>query len=128
MSQINVTIKGIAPLLQHRFPEEKEDSKSTKVRARPLDAVLDELGIKAVDWIKIDVEGAEVEVLRGLGKTISRSPLLKLLVEVHSDKLKQSCLPILRERRREVRQINGDHLFASHITYSDDSTNVRQAS
>jgi hypothetical protein len=32
MSKINVTIKGIVPLLQHRYPDEKPDSKITKVR------------------------------------------------------------------------------------------------
>jgi len=32
MARINVTIKGVAPLLQHRYPGEKEDVKITKVR------------------------------------------------------------------------------------------------
>lgn len=30
MSRVNVTIKGIAPLLQHRYPSEKEEVKITK--------------------------------------------------------------------------------------------------
>ncbi|EOD61169.1 methyltransferase [Amycolatopsis vancoresmycina DSM 44592] len=37
-----------------------------RVRVRPLSAVLDEQGIDRVDLLKVDVEGAELDVLRGL--------------------------------------------------------------
>ncbi|MEM4035811.1 MAG: FkbM family methyltransferase [Fervidicoccaceae archaeon] len=45
---------------------------SVEVRARALDDVLDELGVERVDCVKIDVEGAELEVLKGLVKTLER--------------------------------------------------------
>lgn len=47
--------------------------KYVSVCAKPLDRVLEELKIDYVDWIKIDVEGSEHEVLKGLSKTIKRS-------------------------------------------------------
>jgi FkbM family methyltransferase len=54
---------------------------SYKVRARVLDEVLKELGIARVDLVKIDVEGAELEVLRGLEETLSKeSP--RVIMEV----------------------------------------------
>ena len=37
-----------------------------RVRVRPLSAVLDEQGIEHIDLLKVDVEGAELDVLRGL--------------------------------------------------------------
>lgn len=37
-----------------------------RVRVRPLSAVFDEQGIGQVDLLKIDVEGAELDVLRGI--------------------------------------------------------------
>ena len=37
-----------------------------RVRVRPLSAVLDEQGIDRIDLIKIDVEGAELDVLQGI--------------------------------------------------------------
>lgn len=39
-----------------------------RVRVRPLSAVIDELGIAVIDLLKIDVEGAEVDVLSGIAK------------------------------------------------------------
>ena len=42
------------------------------VRGRPIDDVVAELGLTRVDAIKIDVEGAEVSVLRGAMKTLTK--------------------------------------------------------
>ena len=48
-----------------------------KVRARPLDAILAEAGVSRVDAMKIDVEGAELLVLKGARQTLTRySPVL----------------------------------------------------
>jgi FkbM family methyltransferase len=43
-----------------------------RVRARPLDAIVGDEGVHRVDVIKIDVEGAEMLVLRGAGRTLDR--------------------------------------------------------
>lgn len=86
-------------------------AKSIKVKARPLDAVLEELGVEKVDWVKIDVEGAEVEVLQGMEKTISHSPNLRLLVELHSDETIEKCLSMLTEKGYEVKRVAW-HIFA----------------
>lgn len=42
------------------------------IQARPLDAILDELKVSRVDVLKIDVEGAELKVLRGAKGTLTR--------------------------------------------------------
>ena len=66
---------GVTPA-QHSVKEDFGRG-SHRVQARPLDNVLAEMGIERVDLIKIDVEGAEYEVLKGLENTlINRSPVL----------------------------------------------------
>lgn len=52
-----------------------------KVKAKVMDHVLKELRLGRVDWIKIDVEGAECEVLCGLEETISKYKP-KIIIEV----------------------------------------------
>ena len=55
-----------------------------EINAKSLDSILLENGIKQVNWIKIDVEGAEFEVLRGAPNTLSGSRDLSLLIEIHN--------------------------------------------
>jgi FkbM family methyltransferase len=55
-----------------------------EVKANTLDSLLLEKGIKQVNWIKIDVEGAEFEVLRGATAILSSSIDISLLIEIHN--------------------------------------------
>jgi len=54
---------------------------SYEVEVAPLDLLLKELGIGAVDLVKIDVQGFEGHVLRGMRETVARSPNLTILME-----------------------------------------------
>lgn len=56
---------------------------STKVPARTLSSVMAEHGISNADWVSIDVEGAELDVLMGAGLETFRPRLL--LVEDNSN-------------------------------------------
>jgi FkbM family methyltransferase len=54
-----------------------------EVNADTLDSILEQNGITQVNWIKIDVEGAEFEVLKGSTKMLS-GETVSLLVEIHN--------------------------------------------
>ncbi len=53
------------------------------VNANTLDNLLQQIGIKQVNYIKIDVEGAEFEVLKGAHNLLVNSNNIVLLIEVH---------------------------------------------
>ncbi|MFL6404145.1 MAG: FkbM family methyltransferase [Nitrososphaeraceae archaeon] len=55
-----------------------------EVKADTLDSLLAGNGIKEVNWIKIDVEGAEYEVLIGASTILSNSKDIACLIEVHN--------------------------------------------
>jgi FkbM family methyltransferase len=61
------------------------EDKFVEVSANTLDYLLQSKGIKEeeVNWIKIDVEGAEFEVLKGAANVLSNSKDIALLIEVH---------------------------------------------
>ena len=52
------------------------------VRCMSLDSLLRELGIQQIDWLKIDVEGAELMVLSGGLFALKNSKNLKIIIEV----------------------------------------------
>lgn len=62
-------------------------TKSFQVRSRPLDALVDENQLTRVDVIKIDVEGAELLVLKGAQRTLDRyHPVI--IMELEAEQLK----------------------------------------
>jgi FkbM family methyltransferase len=54
-----------------------------EVSADTLDNLLRTVGIDKVNWIKIDVEGAEYEVLKGAKEILSTNKDISILVEIH---------------------------------------------
>ena len=63
-----------------------DEEKFVEVNADTLDDLLQKNGISHADvnWIKIDVEGAELEVLKGATEILSNSKDTCLLIEVHN--------------------------------------------
>ena len=62
------------------------EKKFVEVKANTLDYLLQSSGIKHedVNWIKIDVEGAEYDVLKGAKNILSKSSNISLLIEIHN--------------------------------------------
>ena len=68
----------MASLTSNRDVTGKHRSDATNVQTRIGDEALTELGISLISVIKIDVEGAELQVLRGLSGTLrsARPPVI----------------------------------------------------
>ena len=64
----------------------KNAERVVEVNADTLDNILDSSGVKQdnVNWIKIDVEGAELEVLKGATNVLAKSKDIALLIEIHN--------------------------------------------
>lgn len=54
-----------------------------RVGLRTLDSLAEELGIDRIDLLKIDVEGAERDVLEGAQRLLAASPQARLAIEIH---------------------------------------------
>jgi FkbM family methyltransferase len=92
-----------------------------EVEANTLDNILESINITEVNWIKIDVEGAELEVLKGAVNTISSNKNITLIIEIHGieiyiqmiEYLKAHNLRIMYEKSNE----KGDwrHIIAKNL-------------
>lgn len=71
-----VAESDVAPRNSARFV-----GRTYAVRTTTLDAYLEEQRIERVDVVKMDIEGAEIGALRGMRRTIARSPGLVLVLE-----------------------------------------------
>jgi FkbM family methyltransferase len=73
-----------------------------EVEADTLDNLLKARGINQVNWIKIDVEGAEYEVLKGAKETLSTNTRISILVEVHGRDTYGPTMELLRSNNFNI--------------------------
>ena len=94
--------------------DSEDNTKKIQVKTDTLDNILKEIKIQKIDWIKIDVEGAEIEVLKGAKKTISSNKdHLKLIIETHNDKNKIKVEEMLKQDfSLNFKSLDSNHIFA----------------
>jgi FkbM family methyltransferase len=82
---------------------------SIKVPARRLDRLLTDLKIQRLDWVKVDIEGAELEALRGLGYFIDKFRP-KIIFEDFSGK----AVDFLKSKGYSIRALGQYDFIAVH--------------
>lgn len=78
------------------------ERKYIEVEADTLDNLLKSSGITTVNWIKIDVEGAEYEVLKGAREILSTNKPISILVEVHGKETYGPTIELLRSNNFNI--------------------------
>jgi len=97
----------------NQFPGAERPTGFAEIVVDTLDDILIELGVKHVDFVKMDIEGAEVEALKGMEKTLDNNNI-KLAGEYHivDGKPAYSAIAvILRARGFEVHR-EGQYFYA----------------
>jgi FkbM family methyltransferase len=83
-----------------------------KVRALKLDTLLGKLKLEKVDWLKIDAEGAEIEVLKGAKKYLTKGKIKNIIIE--SEKPKE-LLPTIKKLGYSVKQIYQNYYLLTKV-------------
>jgi FkbM family methyltransferase len=95
--ETKVKIYSNYTIMSERMREEQVKEKFVEVNADTLDSILQQNGIRQeqINWIKIDVEGAEFEVLKGAHNTLSNSKDIALYIEIHGQRNYQPIIEFL---------------------------------
>jgi len=114
----------VAPRLARDLPVEKFTVQVTSV-----DKVLAEQSIEQVDVIKMDIEGAEINALRGMKTTIQKSPRLRLIMEYNPQALHASGM-VPEDALQEVLDMGFRQVYAIEPTgdltnLTDDQTAIK---
>jgi FkbM family methyltransferase len=80
------------------------------VDMRRLDSLIPSLGIGEIDFLKIDVEGAEFKVLHGGVETLEKTK--RIIVELHDRERKQELETFLEDF--VTRWVDSDHIYGIH--------------
>lgn len=76
----------------------KRHASNVKVSVSTLDSILSELDIDKIDFVKMDIEGAEIEALKGMQSMLSKGTRFAI-ASYHELNKRQSCHEVEREFR-----------------------------
>ena len=98
----------------HSLVIQKDDvRKITEIEVDTLDDILKDLNIDKVDFVKMDIEGAEIEALKGMKETLSNNDVKMAIASYHivdEQPTYKTIIPMMKK-------IGFDSYFKGGITY-----------
>lgn len=95
----------------HSLKKDKHHVGKTRIDVETLDSIVSRLKIKRVDLIKIDVEGSEIDVLKGAQK-ILRTYHPKIICESLNKESEEGIAKILKKFKYNVKRIHKENVLA----------------
>lgn len=93
--------------------------RAIEVDAIKLDDLFRKAKIKKIDWLKLDVEGAEAEVLAGARKALKAHKISNIIIELHMPVLGRAgakkLLAFLEKNKYSVKHISGNYYLATAV-------------
>lgn len=74
----------------------------TIVKKVSIDSLFDELGLEHLEVLHADIQGAEVQLLKGAERCLGQHEIDWIFISTHGENIHQKCLRILRTKRYSV--------------------------
>jgi FkbM family methyltransferase len=88
----------------HSVLDLNDESATIEVEAVTIDSFLKESNVKRIDFVKIDVEGHEIEVLKGMKDTI-KANLPMIICEIHNEENWHHFIAFIKDMGYETRTL-----------------------
>lgn len=85
----------------------KRSNEATLVSVKRLDSIVEELRLSRVNFIKMDVEGAEYIVLKGAINTLRSNDVKLAIAAYHDDEIREKVKILLKKLKYTVSEIDG---------------------
>lgn len=106
----------------HRIYDNRAERTRVHVEFTTLDDLVRECGIPAIDFMKVDIQGAELLAFEGMGQTLSNHPRIRILMELWPWGISQAggdartLLRGLREADFAIYELDGDTKRIAPVT------------
>lgn len=77
------SMEGLSERYRRRRTLRDTGQPKIKVKTRTVDSFIKENKITRIDFIRMDVEGFEIEIIKGMAETLRTMPELKVMIEFH---------------------------------------------
>ena len=117
-------INGInSPLssLDFKFVENKIDNVENKVLKSTitLEKIIDDNNLEVVDFLKVDIEGAEIYLADSKNLNILKDRVKHISIETHSNDINKDLVKILSNNNFEILSNSDNHIQAYNILFED---------
>jgi FkbM family methyltransferase len=99
---------SMAKLADSTFQPTARPADEIEISIKKIDSLVEQRQLPGPDVVKIDVEGAELDVLLGASNTLKKHKP-RIFLEVHSSELEHSCLETLLTRGYEFHRRKPTH-------------------
>jgi FkbM family methyltransferase len=112
-ARMSMSSNPTAHSLSYKTPDQ---TKTELVKIMRLDTLVEKQEINKVDFIKIDVEGAEKRLLEGASNTLKI--ILEMIIESDNTPQRQKTLQLLKNKGYKVTWIDEENLHAKKLASS----------
>lgn len=114
MVDADKSISTLDPQLSARFYSSALQRRTQKVKIRTLDSILAEFQLNHINLLKLDVEGWELEVLKGASEILKLKKINYIVCEVHGQDKLSDLVDFLKRFGYEI-QLTSHMLLLAHL-------------